>query len=72
MRIAILSSLLICIAAAVAIHIKEHYQPVFEQTFSPFFQLLGKPLQTVDRTVTHLFPISQVDEKMLGRRSKTN
>ncbi len=70
MKKAILSVLLICIAALVTIHLKEQYQPAFERTFSPFFQLLGKPLQTVNRTVTHLFPISQVDEKTLGEKIK--
>jgi predicted Zn-dependent protease len=70
MRKAILSVLLLCIAALVTLHLKEQYQPTFDSTFSPFFQLLGKPLQTVNRTVTHLFPISQVDEKMLGEEIK--
>lgn len=70
MRIAIFSSLLFCIAVLAMIHVKERYQPAFERTFSPLFQLLGKPLQTVDRTVTHLFPISQIDEKKLGEEIK--
>lgn len=70
MKKAILATLLLCIAALVTLHLKEQYQPAFERTFSPFFQLLGKPLQTVNRTVTHVFPVSQVDEKMLGEEIK--
>lgn len=70
MKKAILATLLLCIAALVTIHLKEQYQPAFERTFSPFFQLLGKPLQTVNRTVTHVFPVSQLDERMLGEEIK--
>ncbi|TGL60992.1 M48 family metallopeptidase [Leptospira sarikeiensis] len=35
-------------------------------TLSPAFQLLGKPVKTLDRSLTKLMPISDLDEKKLG------
>ncbi|PJZ66985.1 peptidase M48 [Leptospira wolffii] len=35
-------------------------------TLSPAFQLLGKPIKTVDRSLTKLLPINDLDEKRLG------
>ncbi len=35
-------------------------------TLSPAFQLLGKPIKTIDRSLTKLLPINDLDEKRLG------
>lgn len=35
-------------------------------TLSPVFQLLGKPVKTLDRSFTKLMPISNLDERQLG------
>ncbi|TGK21209.1 peptidase M48 [Leptospira fluminis] len=35
-------------------------------TLAPMFQLLGKPLKTLDRGLTKVLPISDLDEKQLG------
>lgn len=70
-RVVIFISLLACIGALIGVLIVEKYQPPFARTFSPLFQLLGKPIKSVDRAVSELMPLSDEDERMLGEELKT-
>lgn len=41
-------------------------QPPFARSFSSLFQVVGKPIKTIDRTISHLYPVHDMDEKSLG------
>jgi beta-barrel assembly-enhancing protease len=41
-------------------------QPPMGISFSPVFQLLGKPVKSADKAITRLLPINQMDEKEYG------
>ena len=50
--------------------INEKNNPPLPKTFSPFFQQLGKPIQSANRTLSKLMPIGDIDEKMIGQEIK--
>lgn len=63
--------LLLCGVVGVSlILIKEKPQPPFSRSLAPLFQELGKPVKSVDRAISRMFPIDEVDEKMLGNEIK--
>ncbi len=68
MRIRLLTFFLLLTGstALIFIFIAERKQPVFPRTLSPFLQQLGKPIQSANRTMTKMMPVSDMDEKMLG------
>ena len=62
---------LICGVVSVSlILIKEKPQPPFSRSLAPLFQELGKPVKSVDRAISRLFPIDEIDEKILGNEIK--
>ncbi|MDF3821329.1 M48 family metallopeptidase [Leptospira sp. 96542] len=46
--------------------VNTNVQVQFPTTLSPAFQLLGKPIKTLDRSLTKIIPIDDLDEKKLG------
>lgn len=42
------------------------YKPSLAMTLSPFFQHISKPVKSVDRAVSQLLPLEEIDEEMLG------
>ena len=58
--------LMICIAATISILIREKQQPSLSGTFSPLFQQLGKPIKSIDRAISKVMPIDEIDEQILG------
>ncbi len=44
--------------------------PPLQWTLSPFFEQLGKPVKTLDRAISRVLPIDEIDEKMLGEELK--
>lgn len=65
-RLLALFSLLGGITSVIFILIAGRNQPILPGTLSPFFQQLGKPIQSANRAISKLMPISDIDEKMLG------
>lgn len=64
--------LLICGVVGVSlILIKEKPQPPFSRSLAPLFQELGKSVKSVDRAVSRIFPIEEIDEKILGDEIKS-
>jgi beta-barrel assembly-enhancing protease len=61
-----LIGLLIGIASLSLLLFNMKEQPPFARSFAPLFQELGKPIQSVDRMISRVVPISEIDEKMLG------
>ncbi len=43
-----------------------------ERTYEVLFQVIGKPLKTVDRTITKIFNITDKDESLLGKELTKN
>lgn len=58
--------LLVSGAAISFLAVKSKANVEMPATLSPAFQLLGKPIKTLDRSLTKLMPISDLDEKKLG------
>lgn len=58
--------LVACIGIVIGILIIEKYQPSLPSTFSPLLQELGKPVKSIDRAISKLMPIEDIDEQMLG------
>lgn len=58
------------VIATSLILIKEQVQPQFSRSLAPLFQELGKPIKTLDRAISQILPIDQIDEKMLGEEIK--
>lgn len=69
-RAAFFLFLILGIGSTIAILIMEPAQPPFSRTLAPFFQELGKPIKSVDRAISRVFPIDEIDEKMLGDEIK--
>ncbi|NGX43254.1 MAG: Metalloprotease LoiP [Chlamydiae bacterium] len=68
---AIFFLLLICGVVGVSlILIREKSQPPFSRSFAPLFQELGKPVKSFDRVISRMFPINDIDEKVLGDQIK--
>lgn len=63
--------LFICgVVGVVLIFIKENPQPPFSRSLAPLFQELGKPVKSVDRVISRVYPIEEIDEKILGDEIK--
>ena len=63
--------LLICMIMALLLILKEEKpQTPFSRSLAPLFQELGKPIESVDRAISRLFPVDEIDEKMLGEEIK--
>ena len=58
--------ILIGFAIGISFLVIQRKQPTLSSTFSPLFQQLGKPIQSANRSITQLMPISDVDEGALG------
>jgi beta-barrel assembly-enhancing protease len=50
--------------------INEQVQPPFSRSLSPLFQELGKPIKSIDRAISQILPVGDIDEKMLGDEIK--
>lgn len=62
---------LICVIMGVSlILLKEKPQPPFSRSLAPLFQELGKPVKSVDRVISRVFPVNEINEKMLGDEIK--
>lgn len=48
----------------------EKPKSTFSRSFAPLFQELGKPVKSLDRVITRILPIDEIDEKMLGDEIK--
>ncbi|MBN1216107.1 MAG: M48 family metallopeptidase [Candidatus Lokiarchaeota archaeon] len=48
------------------LYAKENLQPPFYKNFSVFFQEIGKPIHSINRSISKVLPIEDIDEKMLG------
>lgn len=72
MRLVFLLCLIGCIGGGIFLLVIGEYEIPFKRTFSPLFQVLGKPLKSVDRAISKVVPVSDVDEKMLGEEIKKN
>jgi len=44
--------------------------PPFSRTIAPLLQALGKPIQSIDRSISRVLPINDMDEKKLGEEIK--
>lgn len=53
-----------------AILIKEKRQPQCSPSLAVLFQELGRPIKTLDRAISRMLPIDEIDEKMLGEEIK--
>ncbi|MDB2613998.1 M48 family metallopeptidase [Chlamydiales bacterium] len=63
--------ILICGAVGVSLILfKEKPQPPFSRSLAPFFQELGKPIKSVDRALSRMLSIEEIDEKTLGDEIK--
>lgn len=51
--------------------IQNPVQPPFTYSLSILFQELGKPIKSVDRAISCMLPIDEIDEKMLGDEIKS-
>lgn len=69
-RATLLFTICICLAATFSILITVRHKPPFARTLAPLFQELGKPVQSVDRIVSRLLPVNEIDEKCLGEEIK--
>lgn len=58
------------IAAVTFLFFQMRVQPPFSRSFGTLFQELGKPVKTVDRAVSRIYPVNAIDEKMLGDEIK--
>lgn len=54
------------IAAVTFLFFQMRVHPPFSRSFGTLFQELGKPVKTVDRAVSRIYPVNAIDEKMLG------
>lgn len=52
------------------IFVKQPVQPPFSRSLATLFQEVGKPVKTVDRAISHILPVGEIDEKMLGDEIK--
>ncbi|MFZ0565139.1 MAG: M48 family metallopeptidase [Chlamydiales bacterium] len=50
--------------------IQHPVQPPFTHSLSILFQELGKPIKSVDRAISCILPVDEIDEKMLGDEIK--
>lgn len=51
--------------------IQHHAHTAVSRSLSPLLQEAGKPLKSVDRAISHVFPVDAIDEKMLGDEIKS-
>lgn len=65
-RLTIFLTLLIGIAVFITHLALRQHRPSLPETLSPFFQQIGKPVQSANRALSKMLPISELDEKMLG------
>lgn len=70
LRPALFLMLMSGMAFSIYVFLREKESPPFSCTLSPLFQELGKPIHSMDRAVTKLMPIDDVDEKLLGESIK--
>ena len=59
------------IFGVILILIKEQIQPPFSRSLSPLFQEIGKPIKSIDRVISRVIPVDDIDEKMLGDEIKS-
>ncbi len=45
---------------------EEKKEPHLSRSISPLLRELGKPIKTVDRAISKLYPVDEIDENMLG------
>lgn len=59
------------LAIVTTLSIQHPVQPPFTRSFAILFQELGKPIKSVDRAISCMLPIDEIDEKMLGDEIKS-
>lgn len=50
--------------------VQEKPKSTFSRSLAPLFQELGKPVKSLDRAISRVLPIDEIDEKMLGDEIK--
>ncbi len=60
------SILIFGISCLVFVYTKEKLQPPFYRNFSVFFQEIGKPFHSINRSISKVLPIEDIDEQMLA------
>ncbi|MCB1114854.1 MAG: M48 family metallopeptidase [Chlamydiia bacterium] len=71
LRFPFLITILCGILFTVIVIAKQKVSVPFTGTLSPFFQELGKPIKSIDRVVSSILPINEIDEKALGEELKS-
>ena len=71
LRVLFFTALICGIGSIILILIVEKSQPPFSRSWSSLFQELGKPVKTIDRMMSKIYPIDEIDEKMLGDAIKS-
>ncbi|MCB1175878.1 MAG: M48 family metallopeptidase [Leptospiraceae bacterium] len=64
-RLLVLFGLLFC-GAGLGYFLVTARRQSYPPTAAPIFELIGRPIKTVDRTLTRVLPIDNLDEKELG------
>jgi predicted Zn-dependent protease len=62
--------LLLGISGMIALFMHEKVQPPFARSLAPLYMELGKPIKSVDRVISKIYPINEIDEKLLGDELK--
>lgn len=70
-RISFIGTILIGVLLTTILLMKQKTSTPYTATLSPLFQELGKPIKSIDRVVSSILPIDEIDEKSLGEELKS-
>jgi beta-barrel assembly-enhancing protease len=70
-RVIFFLSILFGLSLITTLSIQHPVRPPFTHSLSILFQELGRPIKTVDRAISCMLPIDEIDEKMLGDEIKS-
>jgi predicted Zn-dependent protease len=65
-RVLFLALLIFGISGIIFILNHEKAQPPFSHSLSPLYVELGKPVKSIDRVISRIYPINEIDEQSLG------
>lgn len=71
LRLPFLITILLGIILTVIVLANQKVFVPYTGTLSPLFQELGKPIKSIDRVVSSILPIDEIDEKSLGEELKS-